>query len=177
VEQKEPSRAQVVKWLEAVQHDLDRLHDRLAPLLEQQRRLEARQTLLKELLSSFGAPSNGRGEENGGASWAVSVPPPGSIGEHVRTRAEEILREKGGALHINALHEEFQRRGFHVPGAGRPVNLTVHLRKASSIVSPARGMYALEEYAGTTTAQPKATRRTRKRKKRRRTQRTAKREV
>ncbi len=118
---------------------------RVGPLLEKQRRLEARQILLRDLLSSFEVPGKGL-SENSTRSWAVSVQPPGTIGDYVRTRAEEILREKGGPLHINEIHAEFERRGLHIPGAGRPVNLIVHLRKASGITSPTRGMYGLEEH-------------------------------
>jgi hypothetical protein len=147
MEAEEPSQEQVVQWLDAVQHELDRLHDRLAPLLEQQHRLEVRQALLKDLLSSFQVRGKTR-TEDASRSWAVSVQPTGNIGDYVRDRAEEILREEGGPLHINAIHAEFERRGFPIPGAGRPVNLIVHLRKAPGIVSPARGVYGLEEHVG-----------------------------
>lgn len=162
MENSEPSREQVVQWLEAVQHELDAVHDRLGPLLEEQRRLEARQALLKDLLSSFEVPEP-TSPENGGRAWAVSVQPTGSVRDYVRARAEEILREQGGPLHINALHAEFERRGLPVPGAGRPVNLTVHLREAPGIVSPARGMYALQEHAEGMPTQPNGSTRTRRR--------------
>ncbi|MBI3648452.1 MAG: hypothetical protein HY240_06880 [Actinobacteria bacterium] len=155
---REPSREQVLQWIEAVQEDLDRLHERLGPLLEKQRRLEARQALLKDLLSSFEVPGKTL-LEDGTRPWAVSVQPAGSIGDYVRDRAEEILREAGGPLHINEIHAEFGRRSYHIPGAGRPVNLIVHLRKASGIVSPARGMYGLEEHVGAIPAQRKSTKR------------------
>jgi hypothetical protein len=69
--------------------------------------------------------------------------PTGSIGEYVRDRAEEILREHGGPMHVNEIHARFLRSGLFVPGAGKPVNLIVHLRKGPGIVSPGRGMYAL----------------------------------
>lgn len=144
---REPSRAEVELWLQAVRHDLDLLQGRLSPLLEEQRRLEARQALLKDLLSSFVEP----GEESlheAPRPWGLSVQPTGSIGEYVRDRAEEILREVGGPLHINEIHTRFVKRGYHVPGAGKPVNLIVHLRKAPGIASPARGMYGLVEDVG-----------------------------
>lgn len=161
MEAREPSHAQVLRWLEAVRRDLAALQDRLSPLLEDQRRLEARQALLKDLLSSFEQPG-ARSFDDASRSWAVSVQPAGSIGAYVRDRAEEILREAGGPLHINEIHAEFGRRALHIPGAGKPVNLIVHLRKASGIVSPARGMYALEEHVGAMPVQ----RRSRKRRKR-----------
>jgi hypothetical protein len=161
-----PTRNDVVRWLEAVSHDIDALHERLNPLLEEQRRLDARQVLLKELLSSFDAPAQPSADD-GARGWAVTLQPAGSIGDFVRDRASEILREAGRPMHINDIHGEFQRRGLHIPGAGRPVNLTVHLRQGDAgIVSPERGMYALEEYAGSIPVQRKSTKR-RKRARRR----------
>lgn len=170
MEARAPTRAQVVQWLEAVQHELDRVHDRLAPLLEEQRRLEARQALLKDLLSSFGVPGK-TSSEDAARSWSLSVQPAGSIGDYVRERSEEILRDAGRPLHINEIHAEFERRDFHIPGAGKPVNLIVHLRRDSSVVSPARGIYALEEHAAQTQTQRKT------RKRRKRTRRPSRKEV
>jgi cell division septum initiation protein DivIVA len=162
MEAREPARDEVLGWLEAVQRDLDQLQERLTPLLEEQRRLEARRALLKDLLSSFEEPGK-TSFEDASRSWAVTVQPAGSIGDYVRDRAEEILREAGRALHINEIHAEFERRGFHIPGAGRPVNLIVHLRKASGIASPARGMYGLREHVGAIPVQRKSSRKKQKR--------------
>lgn len=147
-----PSAEQVRAWLDAVRSDLEALHDRLTPLLEEQRRLEGRQALLKELLSSF--PQEDRLRD--GATGTVSAPyvhavpatGPGAIGQYVIDRATEILREAGGPLHINDLHAQFVQQGYQVPGAGKPVNLTAHLRRATDIVSPSRGMYGLVEHVG-----------------------------
>jgi hypothetical protein len=138
--------------------------------MEEQRRLEARQALLKDLLSSFEVPWKVSSEDSG-STWALSIQRAGSIGDYVRERAEEILREAGRPLQINEIHTEFEGRGFHVPGAGKPVNLIVHLRKAPGIVSPARGMYALEEHVGAIPVQRKS------RKRRKRTRRLAAKEV
>lgn len=165
-----PTRSQVVRWLEAIQRDLERLHDRLAPLLEEQRRLEARQALLKDLLSSFEAPGK-TSSEDASRSWAVSLQPTGSVRDYVRGRAEEILREAGRPMHINEIHAEFEKRGLPIPGAGRPVNLIVHLRKQLTIASPERGMYALAELTGPMPTQRKT------RKRRKRTRRPARKEV
>lgn len=152
---REPTREQVLGWLEAVREDLERQHDRLAPLLEEQRRLEARHALLKDLLSSFKAPGKGSSDD-ASRMWSVSVQPTGSIGAYVRDKATEILRDAEQPLHINEVHAEFERRGFRVPGAGKPVNLTVHLRQGTDIVSPARGLYALKEQVGAIPPQRKS---------------------
>lgn len=140
----EPSRDQVLAWLQAVQRDLDKLQDHLSPLLEEQRRLEGRQALLKDLLSSFEAPIK-PSSEDGARPWSVSLQPTGNVGDYVRDRAREVLLDAGEPLHINDIHAEFVRRGFPIPGAGKPVNLIVHLRSGTGIASPARGMYALGE--------------------------------
>lgn len=156
----EPTREDITGWLEAVQEELDRLHDRLSPLLEEQRRLEARQALLKDLLSSFDVPHGATSsDEAGRPSWALAIQPTASIGDYVRDQAAEVLREAGRPLHINEIHAEFEQRGLHVPGAGRPVNLTVHLRKDPNIVSPSRGMYAVVEQVGQISVRRNARRR------------------
>lgn len=170
MEARAPTRSQVVRWLEAIQRDLERLHDRLAPLLEEQRRLETRQALLKDLLSSFEAAGK-VSSDDAARSWAVTLQPAGRIGDYVRERAEEILREIGRPMHINEIHGEFEQRGLHIPGAGKPVNLTVHLRVDPRIVSPERGMYTLGEQAGPMPARRKA------RNRRKRARRPARKEV
>lgn len=113
---------------------------KLGPLLAEQRQLEERRGLLQSLLRSFEATGpNGSGAETRGA---------GSVARYVVERAVEILREEGGPLHINHIHARFVERGFNVPGAGKPVNLTVHLRSSEEIVSPIRGVYCLPGQAG-----------------------------
>jgi hypothetical protein len=76
-------------------------------------------------------------------------------------RAAEILRAEGRPLHINDLHARFLERGFTVPGAGKPVNLIVHLRSAEEIASPMRGVYGLVEQVGAVPRQAARTKRRR----------------
>lgn len=116
----------------------------MQPLLDEQRRLEDREALLRDLLRSFESPAS----KNGSTESASTPAAAGSIGQYVVDRAVEILRETGEPLHINDLHARFLARGFTVPGAGTPANLIVHLRKASEIASPQRGMYGLTESIG-----------------------------
>ena len=126
---------EVRTWLGAVESDLRKLDEKLEPLLDEQRRLEERQALLQGLLRSFDQVAT-----NG------PTPPPkaaGSVARYVIDRAVEILREEGRPVHINDLHAKFIGRGFTVPGAGKPVNLIVHLRGAEEIASPMRGIYGL----------------------------------
>lgn len=70
----------------------------------------------------------------------------GSTLEYVRSCVLDILREKGGGpMHINDIHAKFLSKGFRVPGAGRPANLTAHLGRCQGITSPTRGFYAIGE--------------------------------
>lgn len=150
----EPTRQQVEIWLTAVHGEIEELDERLAPLLEERRRLEARLGLLKDLLSSFGPPSL-----NGEGSTGLRAAGNGSIGDVVREQAEEILRDAGGPLHINEIHRRFLERGFAVPGAGKPVNLTAHVRHSQTIVSPARGTYGLIEHVGSAASRRRTSKR------------------
>jgi hypothetical protein len=72
-------------------------------------------------------------------------------------------------MHINDLHARFVERGLSVPGAGKPVNLTVHLRAAEEIASPTRGVYALVEQVGAVEPAKKAKKRSARRRVRGRT--------
>ena len=81
------------------------------------------------------------------------------MARYVIEQAVEILRGEGHPLHINEIHARFLERGSTVPGAGKPVNLTVHLSGAEEIASPSRGVYGLVEQVG---AIPRQTSRRRK---------------
>jgi hypothetical protein len=137
-----PTTEEVRAWLAAVQAELRAIEERMQPLVDEQRRLEAREALLRDLLKSFDAPSSGNGRSD-------AKPTGGSVGDYVVARAVEILREAEEPLHINDLHARFLARGYTVPGAGTPANLIVHLRKAPEIASPQRGIYGLTETIGT----------------------------
>jgi hypothetical protein len=136
--------AQVRAWLAEVQADLRGLDQKLQPILEEQRRLEEREALLRNLLASFDTPEPDTDRASLGAGRRN-----GSVREYVVARAAEILRDEGAPLHINDLHTRFIERGFTVPGKGEPVNLIVHLQKSEEVVSPQRGLYGLREQIGT----------------------------
>jgi len=134
----EPTRETVDSWLAAVRADLTRIAGELQPLLDEQARLRAREALLVRLSDSFTSPNPVMAEETAGA-----IPADGSVKDYVRACAVEILKASDQPMHINQLHAEFLARGFRVPGAGRPANLTAHLGRAEGIMSPGRGLYAL----------------------------------
>jgi hypothetical protein len=144
---------QVRAWLSEVEAELGAVANKLEPLLAEQRQLDERRSLLQSLLRSFEATG-----PNGTGAAARTA---GSVARYVIDRAAEILRDEGRPLHINDLHAQFIERGFTVPGAGKPVNLIVHLRGAEEIASPMRGIYGLTEQVGAVA--PQAPRRRRKR--------------
>jgi hypothetical protein len=160
VDEKPLTADEVRVWLGAVESDLRSLGEKLEPLLDEQRRLEERQALLRGLLRSFEQTGS-----NGPTPSRLSKGA-GSVARYVIDRAAEILREEGRPLHINDLHAKFLERGFTVPGAGKPVNLIVHLRGAEEIASPMRGIYGLVDQVD---ALPKKPRRTKRRKSTRKT--------
>lgn len=141
----------VKAWLAAVEIDMGRLGEQLEPLLTEQRRLEERRALLEGLLRSF--------NQANGSEPDVATRATGSVRDYVISRAVEILRDEGQPLNINDLHAKFVERGFAIPGAGKAVNLIVHIRSADEIVSPRRGVYGLADQVGAIPNSPRPRRR------------------
>jgi hypothetical protein len=141
-----PTRDDVLGWLEGLRSRLEQVARELAPLLEEQQRLRSQEALLTKLLVSFdGSPNEvGAPAAHGSDEVDSGVVADGSTGDYVRDAALSILRDVGGGpMHINDMHAQFLARGYRVPGAGRPANLTAHLGRAASITSPRRGFYAI----------------------------------
>ena len=151
-----PAPDQVEGWLEELDRELAALQDKIEPLLAEQARLQERRTLCKELLASFGDghwPDVGTARSNLGETTR----------ERIHRQAVDVFTQVGRPLHSNDLHAEFLRRGYEVPGAGKPNNITVHLTGWPDIASPVRGMYGLVQHVG---EQPPRTKPNRRRKKR-----------
>lgn len=158
-----PDRREVEAWVAGVRSELQRVTLAIEPLLAEQNRLRAREALLLKLLQSFDDASPTPETPTTALTVSPSSPPAveGSVLEYVRACVIDVLREKGGGpMHINAIHARFLAKGFRVPGAGRPANLTAHLGRCEGIVSPARGFYAI--------GQSEAVQERRKRKRKRR---------
>ncbi|MCO6502442.1 MAG: hypothetical protein J5I28_05110 [Acidimicrobiales bacterium] len=139
----QPGATEVEEWLNAVRKERAALESRLKPLLDQRRRLEEQEFLLTELLAVVDGKGRSPRESSGPASLGSSLPAGSSIKDQVVTRVAEILEEAGQPLHINEIYERYRGRGWSIPGAGRPVNITTHIRESDLIVSPKRGIYAL----------------------------------
>ncbi len=142
---KGPTATDVGAWISNVEGELAKIEGALAPLVERQAALIERLGLLKRLLTSVAAvdaaPANRESLVNGGNAPARIH---ASVRERVQVHAAEILVDVGRPLHINEIHAAFIERGFEVPGAGKPNNITVHLSDAPEIFSTSRGFYAIK---------------------------------
>ena len=137
-----PPEKEVRRWIGDVEAERNDLAAQLAPLLERQAAVEERLGILRRLLASLVSPGTdeANGAQNGQGPDGERT---SSIRERVIRDAAEILRAATKPMHINELHAEFIKRGYEIPGAGKPVNITVHLSGAESIASPTRGYYTL----------------------------------
>jgi len=145
---KGPTATDIAEWIADVEGDLAQIDAALVPLVERQAALVERLGLLKRLLNSMAAaaatPATQESAANGSSSPARIY---SSVRERVQVHAAEILIDLGRPMHINEIHAEFIKRGFEVPGAGKPNNITVHLSDATEILSPSRGYYAVKDIA------------------------------
>ncbi len=145
-----PRAEQIRSWIAGVEVEIREVDAAVAPLVERQAALTERLGLLKRLLTSLSTVDPPRAPSEVAVNGTAQViRTGGSVRERVQSHALEILREAGKPLHINDLHAEFIKRGFEVPGAGKPNNITVHLSEAAGMVSPARGYYAAREALAT----------------------------
>ena len=175
-----PSSDEVERWLGAVRSEIEDVDRDLEPLLQKKNTLRAREALLKQLLASFDAGArgiNGAVPDEDAPSTAVRIAPEsdatatarprGALRDEVIGNAVEILSSaEGQQMHINELHQAFVDRGYEIPGARRPENITAHLRRWEGIVSPSRGFYKLTGLPWTGTAEKSKKRRRRRRRRR-----------
>lgn len=121
---------------------IDEIQKQVAPLLAEQARLEDRLRALKEARSTFPlSPGQVICDEGDSRLQGTEF-----TTQRIRRQVAEVLRDSPGrTMHINEIYSEFRRRGWKVPGAGKPNNITAHLSKAEEIKSPKRGMWRLVE--------------------------------
>lgn len=140
-----PTAQQVLQWLTVIDADLSQVQASIDPLLDEQTRLQERRQLLQRLLGSLErGPATEENAESPEPPTLVSGNGASSIRERVHAHAVAVLQEAGRDLHINEIHMEFVKRGFPIPGAGKPVNITVHLASSPVIQSPKRGFYRIQ---------------------------------
>jgi hypothetical protein len=143
-----PERRDIEAWLAGVRAEIERVGAAIEPLMAEQARLREREALLLKLLRTL---DDGAQTATSTAAVTAVVSEAsrmiqGSVLEYVSSGVLEVLREHGGGpMHINDIFSKFMAKGFRVPGAGRPANLTAHLARCEGIVSPSRGFYALKQ--------------------------------
>jgi hypothetical protein len=69
-----------------------------------------------------------------------------SVRDRVIRDTRAILTDVGRPMPIGAIHGEFIRRSYALPGRGSPTNLVAHLGVTDQIARHARGVYALPEW-------------------------------
>lgn len=143
-----PDARQIEVWISSVRNDLEEIENEIQPLMERRSELRKQLELLRKLRSSLHQPTDGSEADSEARpspeAWSYN-----SVGDRVRAQVRQILEEAGRPLHINKIHAEFQKRGFEIPGAGKPNNITVHISRRDSdsdIATPKRGLYALPEH-------------------------------
>lgn len=134
---------EVDRLIAETQELLDEIAERLSPLLAEQARGQERLRLLKELRSTF--PAGVYADDARGGPMRLVGGSAKSVRGRVQACVGQLLEESTAPLHTNDLHRLFLERGWPIPGAGRPGNISAHLTDASGIYSPRRGYWALGE--------------------------------
>ena len=135
--------SQVEVWLNTLREEKAALEARLVPLLEERRRLEEQEEILLKLLVTTNGGATPADAQPSSTVSRTPVSAGSTIREEVESKVIEILDDAGEPLHINEIHTRYRERGWKVPGAGAPANITSHIGKSSRIKSPRRGIYQL----------------------------------
>ena len=155
-----PETQQIQEWIDLLDAKTAKIQSSIDPLVQEQVTIAERRRLLVDLLASFERerssitlpdsrpPSTPRSSAQPRALNPLVPSAPArnggeTIGQRVRRQVGDILTENGGQMQINDIHSEFLRRGYEVPGQGRPANITIHLTGSDEIISPSRGIYRL----------------------------------
>jgi transposase len=139
-----PSREAIAHWLAATKERMTSVKQELEPLARELESLQEQRSLLLDLARTMETDDE-RKQRN--ESHIRKSPRFSGRKEPIRNRVHrevvEVLGEIGLPVHINDLAEEYEKRGYKIPGQGKPANISVHLSGWDDIVSPERGMYAL----------------------------------
>ena len=127
----------VRRWVSEAEAEVARLSEEVEmagrKLTEARRRL----ALLHEALAAVSTDP----------SVINTVMNPISVRDRVIRDTKAILTEVGRPMPVGAIHAEFIRRGYALPGRGSPTNLVAHIGATDQISRRARGVYALPEWA------------------------------
>ena len=138
-----PSSEAVARWLTEVETRMDAIQQQIDPLTRELETLNAQRALLRELLATLDLVHQEDAATGILARSSPTLARRESVRERVHREAVEVLGEIGEPIHINDLAAEYAKRGYKIPGQGKPANISVHLSGWKDIVSPERGLYAL----------------------------------
>jgi hypothetical protein len=120
-------------WVSEAEAEVARLTDEAEKVGRQLTEARRRLSLLHEILAAV---------SNDPAVMKTEIEPI-STRERVIRDTLRILGDAGRPMTIGAIHTEFIRRGFALPGRGSPTNLVAHLGATDRVVRLSRGVYAL----------------------------------
>lgn len=152
-----PPHAAIQTLLADTRRELQELDGQIEPLTVKRRIVLERLTALEHVDKLYRDPNTPaaavsddvpKDEEAPAAVLApiTRIRPAGgtSVRTTVRNRVKTILSEStDDAMHINTIAQQFQDRGWSIPGAGKAANLTAHLSNAPDFYSPKRGFWKL----------------------------------
>ena len=126
---------------------MNSVQEQLEPLAREIESLKEQRSLLRDLLESMETANDPRRSDESLARSSSRLGRREPVRDRVHREVVEVLGEIGAPIHINDLADEYEKRGYKIPGQGKPANISVHLSGWEDIVSPDRGMYALAEPA------------------------------
>ena len=143
-----PSREAVAHWLATTEERVTSLQQEMEPLARELESLQEQRSLLRDLARTMETDYERQmREESHIRKSPRSLARQQSVRDRVHREVVEVLAEIGSPIHINDLAVEYDKRGYKIPGQGKPANISVHLSGWDDIVSPERGMYTLAKPA------------------------------
>jgi hypothetical protein len=126
---------QVRRWVSEAEAEVAQLIDESETVMRRLSEARRRLSLLHEILAAVS-------KDPTAAKTAIE---PISTRERVIRDTLRILGDAGKPMAIGAIHAEFIRRGYALPGRGSPTNLVAHLGKTDRVARLARGVYGTPE--------------------------------
>lgn len=122
----------VRRWVSEAEAEVAQLTEESERVARQLSEARRRLSLLHEVLAAVS-------KDPAAAKTEIE---PISTRERVIRDTLRILADSGEPMPIGAIHAEFIRRGYALPGRGSPTNLVAHLGTTDRVARVARGVYA-----------------------------------
>ena len=128
------SAEELVKWRDVIKSDLESAKNDLVVAQKRYQETEERFSLIERLLVLENSKSQNKSDE---------------IFEHsdLLSECENILRNHGGPMHINEIHNSLIQKAVPIPGRGTKANVIARLQRSDGrIIRTGRGEYSLPEF-------------------------------